>query len=130
MTAIRKLQEAYDALVPDDSPTWAESSEWANIHDGCVTGLIHHGKATFYGRTLVEGYDLACKAQKALEEALPGDYECNAGQLHVAIEAEDWAEVARLHRCLLGKDKIRDLAGDLVNAKEDEIYRLYVQEAA
>lgn len=130
MTAIRKLQEAYDALVPDDSPTWAESSEWANIHEGCVIDLIHHGKATLYGHTLVEADVLAVKVQKAVEDAMPGDFEWNLGQLMVALEAENFAEAKRLMRCLLGKDKIRDLAGDLVNAKEDEIYRLYQQEAA
>lgn len=130
MTAIRKLQEAYDALVPDDSPTWAESSEWANIHYAAVDDLIKRGFVRFAGVKLVEADTLCTKVQDAAEQAMKLDNECNYGQLHVAIEAEDWAEVARLHRCLLGKDKIRDLAGDLVNAKEDEIYRLYMQEAA
>lgn len=130
MTAIRKLQEAYDALVPDDSPTWAESSEWANIHYAAVDDLIKRGFVRYAGVKLVEADTLCIKVQKAVEDAMTGDFEWNLGQLMIALEADNFAEAKRLMRCLIGKDKIRDLAGDLVNAKEDEIYRLYVQEAA
>lgn len=130
MTAIRKLQEAYDALVPDDSPTLAESSEWANIHYAAVDDLIKRGFVRYAGVKLVEADTLCVKVQEAAEKALKQDHECNLGQLLVALKACNYDEARRLADLFLGKDKIRDLAGDLVNAKEDEIYRLYVQEAA
>lgn len=130
MTAIRKQQEAYDALAPDDSPTWAESSEWANIHYAAVDDLIKRGFVRFAGVKVVEADVLCIKVQDAAEKALKQDHECNLGQLLVALKACNYDEARRLADMFLGKDKIRDLAGDLVNAKEDEIYRLYVQEAA
>jgi hypothetical protein len=130
MTAIRKLQEAYDALGPDDSPTWAESSEWVNIHYVAVDDLIKRGYVSFAGVKLVEADVLCIKVQDAAEKAVKLDHECNLGQLLVALKACDYEEAKRLADLFLGKDKVRDLAGDLVNAVQDEIYRLYMQEAA
>ena len=129
---LQRAQAAYDARLPDDSPIWAESSEWANIHYCAVDDLILHGQVRFAGKLLVEADILCIKIQKAAEDALPGDHECNLGQLLVALKAGKYEEARHLADFLLGKDRIRSIASDLVNAKADEIYRLHIaaQEAA
>ena len=129
MTAIRKLQEAYDARLPDDSPTWAESSEWANIHYAAVDDLIKRGFVRYAGVKLVEADTRCTNVQDAAEKAVKLDHECNLGQLLVALKACNYDEARRLADIFLGKDRLRDLAGDLVNAKQDEIYRMNMQEA-
>lgn len=110
--------------------TWAESSEWANIHYVAVDELIKRGYVSFAGVKLVEADVLCIKVQDAAEKAVKLDHECNLGQLLVALKACDYEEAKRLADLFLGKEKVRDLAGDLVNAVQDEIYRLYQQEAA
>ncbi|WP_343577977.1 hypothetical protein [Pseudomonas sp.] len=131
MTAIRKLQEFADSAIDisyDDYIGWKE--EFTNIHACAVEDLIKRGFVRFAGVKLVEADVLCIKVQDAAEKALKQDHECNLGQLLVALKACNYDEARRLADLFLGKDKIRDLAGYLVNAKEDEIYRLYVQEAA
>lgn len=133
MTAIRipvGAQWAHDARLPDDAPTWAESPEWENIHYAAVDDLIKRGYVRYAGVKLVEADVLCIKVQDAAEKAVKLDHECNLGQLLVALKACNYDEARRLADLFIGKDRIRYLAGDLVNAKEDEIYRLYMQEAA
>lgn len=131
MNAIRKLQEFADSAIDisyDDYQQWKE--EFVDIHTCAVDDLIKRGFVRFNGVKLIEADTLCIKVQDAAEKALKQDHECNLGQLLVALKACNYDEARRLADLFLGKDKIRDLAGDLVNAKEDEIYRLYVQEAA
>lgn len=131
MTAIRKLQEAYDDAPDAEYESFHEwKSEWTNLHTCAVDDLIKRGFVRFNGVKLIEADVLCIKVQDAAEKAFKQDHECNLGQLLVALKACNYDEARRLADLFLGKDKIRDLAGDLVNAKEDEIYRLYVQEAA
>ncbi|MDF3842779.1 hypothetical protein P3W55_13765 [Pseudomonas citronellolis] len=129
---LKRAQAAYDAMLPDDSPSWSESSEWENLHFVCVDDLINKGFVRVAGKKVLEADVLAIKLQKAAEDAIPSDHECNLGQLIVALEANNLSEAKRLMRCFIGKDRVRDIAGELVDAKQDEIYRLYVaaQEAA
>jgi len=129
---LQRAQAAYDAMVPDDALPWSSSTEWANIHYCAVDDLIQRGQVRFAGVLLIEADILCIKVQDAAEKAIKQDHECNLGQLLVALKACKYDEARRLADCLIGKDKIRDLAGDLVNAKQDEIYRLYIaaQEAA
>lgn len=129
---LQRAQEAYDAMVPDDSLPWSSSTEWANIHYCAVDDLIQRGQVRFAGVLLVEADILCIKVQDAAEKAIKQDHECYLAQAVVAAENNDISEVKRLLRCFIGKDTVRDIAGDLVNAKQDEIYRLYMaaQEAA
>ncbi|MBB1606504.1 MULTISPECIES: hypothetical protein [unclassified Pseudomonas] len=129
---LNSAQWAHDSAEQDDSLSWLSSSEWENLHFVCVDDLINKGFVRVAGKKVLEADILAIKVQKAAEDAIPGDHECNLGQLIVALEANNLSEAKRLMRCFIGRDRVRDIAGELVNAKEDEIYRLYMaaQEAA
>ncbi|MDN6876895.1 hypothetical protein QO209_31005 [Pseudomonas citronellolis] len=129
---LNSAQWAHDSAEQDDSLPWQASSEWENLHFVCVDDLINKGFVRVDGKKVLEADLLAIKLQKAAEDAIPGDHECNLGQLLAAIKANKPDEVRRLADLFLGKETVRDIAGELVNAKQDEIYRLYMaaQEAA